>query len=82
MAGMLIPELIDDADVDLKHDDIWCWCQYWWRKPPAIYLTEGGPTGIMICTAHVDRGQVYTCGEKKLEETCGHFNQLHNSEGE
>ena len=57
----IIPELISDHDVDWVHEAIWCKCQGWWANPPAIYLTEGGPTGILICAAHMNESRVYLC---------------------
>jgi hypothetical protein len=57
----IIPELISDDAVAWIHDAIWCRCQGWWEDPAAKYLTEGGPTGILICCAHMNETRVYLC---------------------
>ena len=58
----IIKDLVKRSDVAWTGPMIFCRCQGWWTAPPAIYLTEGGPSGILICTSDLNAGRVFTCG--------------------
>ena len=51
----LINTPINCHDVEWRHERIWCCCQALWHSPG-----DGGD--MLICTAHIDEGRVFTCG--------------------
>jgi len=54
----IIREPILATDCDWETDRIWCRCQTWWK----CHLESAiGCDGMLICTAHIDEGRIFTC---------------------
>ncbi len=59
----LIKEPIACDDVRWSGSPIWCPCQgFWTGAGVENYLILAEEMGILICTAHMETGRVFTCG--------------------